>query len=52
MGKFYAFYFRRILPAVGSLLSGISGPIAIFPAPSIQFPAPPQLLQTMQIGRL
>src|ERR1700721_597927 len=48
MGKLYAFYFRRVLPAVGSLVSGVSGPYPYLPPPVPQLPAPPQLLQTMQ----
>ena len=48
MGKLYAFYFRRILPAVGSLLSGVSGPYRYLPSSVHQFPAPPQLMQTME----
>ncbi len=48
MGKLYAFYFRRVLPAVGSLISGVSGPYRYLPSSVRRFPAPPELLQTMQ----
>jgi demethylmenaquinone methyltransferase/2-methoxy-6-polyprenyl-1,4-benzoquinol methylase len=48
MGKLYAFYFRRVLPAVGSMISGVSGPYRYLPRSVHQFPTPPQLLQTMQ----
>jgi demethylmenaquinone methyltransferase / 2-methoxy-6-polyprenyl-1,4-benzoquinol methylase len=48
MGKLYAFYFRRVLPTVGSLVSGVSGPYRYLPASVQQFPAPPELLQTME----
>jgi demethylmenaquinone methyltransferase/2-methoxy-6-polyprenyl-1,4-benzoquinol methylase len=48
MGKLYAFYFRRVLPAVGSLLSGVSGPYRYLPGSVRQFPAPAELLQTME----
>jgi demethylmenaquinone methyltransferase / 2-methoxy-6-polyprenyl-1,4-benzoquinol methylase len=48
MGKLYAVYFRRVLPAVGSLVSGVSGPYRYLPCSVRQFPAPPELLQTMQ----
>ena len=47
-GKLYAFYFRRILPAIGSLLSGVSGPYRYLPSSVRQFPAPPQLLAIMR----
>jgi demethylmenaquinone methyltransferase / 2-methoxy-6-polyprenyl-1,4-benzoquinol methylase len=48
MGRLYAFYFRRVLPAVGSLVSGVSGPYRYLPSSVQRFPAPPELLQTME----
>jgi demethylmenaquinone methyltransferase / 2-methoxy-6-polyprenyl-1,4-benzoquinol methylase len=48
LGKLYAFYFRRVLPAVGSLVSGVSGPYRYLPSSVHHFPTPPELLQTMQ----
>jgi demethylmenaquinone methyltransferase/2-methoxy-6-polyprenyl-1,4-benzoquinol methylase len=48
MGKLYAFYFRRVLPAVGSLISGVSGPYRYLPSSVRRFPAPSELLQTME----
>lgn len=48
MGKFYAFYFRKILPAVGSRISGVSGPYAYLPASVERFPAPQEMLSQMR----
>jgi demethylmenaquinone methyltransferase/2-methoxy-6-polyprenyl-1,4-benzoquinol methylase len=48
MGKLYAFYFRRILPAVGSLISGVSGPYRYLPCSVQRFPTPPQMLAIMR----
>jgi demethylmenaquinone methyltransferase/2-methoxy-6-polyprenyl-1,4-benzoquinol methylase len=48
MGKVYALYFRRVLPAVGSLISGVSGPYRYLPSSVQRFPAPAELLQTMK----
>jgi demethylmenaquinone methyltransferase / 2-methoxy-6-polyprenyl-1,4-benzoquinol methylase len=48
MGKLYAFYFRRVLPAVGSLISGVSGPYRYLPASVEKFPGPAELLQVMR----
>jgi demethylmenaquinone methyltransferase/2-methoxy-6-polyprenyl-1,4-benzoquinol methylase len=48
MGKLYAFYFRRVMPAVGSLISGVSGPYRYLPSSVRRFPAPNDLLQTME----
>ena len=47
LGKLYAFYFRRILPAIGSRLSGIAGPYAYLPASVHNFPPPAQMLEIM-----
>ena len=48
MGKLYAFYFRRVLPAVGSVLSGVSGPYRYLPTSVRQFPAPAEMLRIME----
>ena len=48
LGKLYAFYFRRVLPAVGSLISGVSGPYRYLPASVERFPAPVELQQAMR----
>ncbi len=48
LGKLYAFYFRRVLPAIGSRLSGVSGPYAYLPTSVEKFPPPAQLMTTMR----
>ena len=48
LGKLYAFYFRRILPAIGSRISGISGPYAYLPASVHKFPLPGEMLREMR----
>jgi demethylmenaquinone methyltransferase / 2-methoxy-6-polyprenyl-1,4-benzoquinol methylase len=48
MGKLYALYFRRILPTVGSVLSGVSGPYRYLPSSVQHFPAPPEMMQTIK----
>lgn len=48
LGKFYAFYFRRVLPAIGSRISGISGPYAYLPASVHRFPPPGEMLREMR----
>lgn len=47
LGRLYAFYFRRVLPAVGSRISGVSGPYAYLPASVHSFPPPSEMLQEM-----
>jgi demethylmenaquinone methyltransferase / 2-methoxy-6-polyprenyl-1,4-benzoquinol methylase len=48
LGKLYAFYFRRILPIIGSRISGSSGPYAYLPASVHRFPPPNEMLQEMR----
>ncbi len=48
LGKLYAFYFRRILPAMGSRISGISGAYAYLPASVHRFPPPAEMLEEMR----
>ncbi len=47
LGKLYAFYFRRILPAIGSRLSGVTGPYAYLPTSVHNFPPPEQMREMM-----
>ena len=47
-GKLYAFYFRRILPTIGSLISGAGSAYRYLPASVHRFPPPPQMLALMQ----
>jgi demethylmenaquinone methyltransferase / 2-methoxy-6-polyprenyl-1,4-benzoquinol methylase len=48
LGKLYAFYFRRVLPRIGRLLSGASSAYTYLPASVGRFPAPPQMLATLE----
>jgi demethylmenaquinone methyltransferase/2-methoxy-6-polyprenyl-1,4-benzoquinol methylase len=48
MGKLYRVYFRRVLPAVGTLISGVRGPYAYLPASVERFPAPDKMLERMR----
>lgn len=48
IGKFYAFYFRRILPAIGSRISGTGAAYSYLPASVHRFPPPPQMLALME----
>ncbi len=46
-GKFYGFYFRHVLPRVGTLISGVRGPYQYLPASVAKFPAPEEMLERM-----
>lgn len=47
-GELYRFYFRRVLPRIGTMVSGVKGPYAYLPASVERFPAPPQMLEQMR----
>jgi demethylmenaquinone methyltransferase/2-methoxy-6-polyprenyl-1,4-benzoquinol methylase len=48
MGKLYGFYFRHILPRIGTWISGVRGPYEYLPASVKKFPAPQQMLSRME----
>jgi demethylmenaquinone methyltransferase/2-methoxy-6-polyprenyl-1,4-benzoquinol methylase len=48
LGKIYRVYFRRVLPAVGTVISGVRGPYAYLPASVERFPDPSQMLDRMR----
>jgi demethylmenaquinone methyltransferase/2-methoxy-6-polyprenyl-1,4-benzoquinol methylase len=48
VGKLYAFYFRRVLPAVGDLISGGRGAYGYLPESVERFPEPPAMLEMMR----
>lgn len=48
MGRAYAFYFRRVLPRVGAVLSGQRGAYAYLPESVARFPSPPAMLELMR----
>jgi demethylmenaquinone methyltransferase/2-methoxy-6-polyprenyl-1,4-benzoquinol methylase len=47
-GVLYRFYFRHVLPVIGTTLSGVRGPYAYLPASVERFPAPEQMLEHMR----
>jgi demethylmenaquinone methyltransferase/2-methoxy-6-polyprenyl-1,4-benzoquinol methylase len=48
IGKLYRFYFHRVLPAIGTVISGVQGPYAYLPASVQRFPAPDEMLERMR----
>jgi demethylmenaquinone methyltransferase/2-methoxy-6-polyprenyl-1,4-benzoquinol methylase len=48
LGKIYRVYFRRVLPAVGTIISGVRGPYAYLPASVERFPDPSEMLERMR----
>ena len=48
VGKFYRIYFKHVLPAVGTVISGVKGPYLYLPASVERFPAPEEMLQRMR----
>jgi demethylmenaquinone methyltransferase/2-methoxy-6-polyprenyl-1,4-benzoquinol methylase len=48
VGQMYRFYFHRVLPAIGTVISGVSGPYKYLPASVQRFPPPEQMLERMR----
>lgn len=48
LGKMYSFYFRNVLPKIGTMISGVSGPYSYLPASVSRFPAPSELVERMR----
>jgi len=48
MGNFYRIYFKHVLPAIGTVISGVKGPYAYLPASVARFPEPKEMLARMQ----
>jgi demethylmenaquinone methyltransferase/2-methoxy-6-polyprenyl-1,4-benzoquinol methylase len=48
MGTLYRIYFKHILPAIGTWISGVKGPYAYLPASVERFPEPEEMLERMR----
>jgi demethylmenaquinone methyltransferase/2-methoxy-6-polyprenyl-1,4-benzoquinol methylase len=48
VGKAYAVYFRRVLPAIGRAICGKAGAYSYLPASVGNFPAPAEMLALMR----
>lgn len=48
MGSLYRIYFKHVLPAVGTVISGVKGPYAYLPASVERFPEPAEMLERMR----
>jgi len=48
VGEVYRFYFKQVLPRVGTMISGVRGPYAYLPASVERFPTPSEMLQRMR----
>ena len=48
LGKLYAIYFRRVLPAIGRAVSGETLPYQYLPASVGSFPAPPRMMEMLR----
>jgi demethylmenaquinone methyltransferase/2-methoxy-6-polyprenyl-1,4-benzoquinol methylase len=47
-GKLYDLYFKRVLPRIGTLISGVRGPYEYLPASVARFPSPAEMLERMR----
>jgi demethylmenaquinone methyltransferase/2-methoxy-6-polyprenyl-1,4-benzoquinol methylase len=50
VGKVYRVYFKRVLPVVGTMISGVRGPYAYLPSSVERFPEPAEMLERMRVA--
>ena len=50
IGAVYRVYFRHVLPAIGTVISGVRGPYAYLPRSVQRFPAPEEMLERMRVA--
>jgi demethylmenaquinone methyltransferase/2-methoxy-6-polyprenyl-1,4-benzoquinol methylase len=48
VGSVYRTYFRRVLPVIGTVISGVRGPYAYLPSSVERFPGPAEMLGRMR----
>jgi demethylmenaquinone methyltransferase/2-methoxy-6-polyprenyl-1,4-benzoquinol methylase len=48
IGSLYRIYFKKVLPRVGTMISGVRGPYAYLPASVERFPHPEEMLDRMR----
>jgi len=48
IGKLYRVYFKRVLPTIGTIISGVKGPYAYLPASVEKFPQSEEMLDRMR----
>lgn len=48
LGSLYRIYFKQVLPRIGTMISGVSGPYAYLPASVERFPAPAEMMERMK----
>jgi demethylmenaquinone methyltransferase/2-methoxy-6-polyprenyl-1,4-benzoquinol methylase len=48
IGALYRVYFRHVLPAIGTVISGVRGPYVYLPRSVQRFPAPEEMLERMR----
>jgi demethylmenaquinone methyltransferase/2-methoxy-6-polyprenyl-1,4-benzoquinol methylase len=47
IGRGYRIYFKKVLPAIGTMISGVRGPYTYLPASVERFPSPDEMLNRM-----
>jgi demethylmenaquinone methyltransferase / 2-methoxy-6-polyprenyl-1,4-benzoquinol methylase len=48
LGSLYRVYFKRVLPHIGTIISGVRGPYTYLPSSVERFPAPRQMIDRMK----
>ncbi len=48
LGSFYRVYFKKVLPRIGAVISGVRGPYSYLPSSVERFPSPQEMLLRMR----
>ena len=48
LGEIYGFYFRKVLPRIGTMISGVRSAYEYLPASVTRFPTPPEMIRKME----
>jgi len=48
LGRIYRLYFRRVLPVIGAMISGVRGAYSYLPASVERFPSPDEMLERIE----
>jgi len=48
LGEIYGFYFRKVLPRIGTMISGVRSAYEYLPASVTRFPTPPEMIRRME----
>jgi demethylmenaquinone methyltransferase/2-methoxy-6-polyprenyl-1,4-benzoquinol methylase len=48
LGSVYRYYFKKVLPKIGAMISGVRGPYSYLPTSVERFPSPQEMIERMK----